>query len=352
MLSFISLLTLKLSYFYLTETQNMIDEQKNLITVLMPVYNSELFVRDAIQSILHQSYQNFEFLIINDGSTDQSHTIISSFSDSRIKYINNIANKGIVETLNEGLKLSKGRYIARMDADDIALPDRLSKQVKFLTANPTYKLCGSRALTIDITGKEINKLNRPKHSAKIKVFNLFRNAFLHPTIMADAETIKKFAYSEDFKYAEDYFLFSQITMAYPVANLNERLLHYRIHEGSITSKKREEMVQSELKTIAYLLSFLFDKVDQQSLLIHHSILRPEDASFSTHEVEHHLINILKANYEKHIFEQKALKKQLQKDWYNYLQKSNNKSSLNKFLKSDLFTFSNLNLKQVIKLLLK
>lgn len=330
----------------------MIDEQKNLITVLMPVFNSELFVKDAIESILNQSHQNFEFLIINDGSTDQSHAIISSFFDSRIKYVNNEVNKGIVNTLNKGLKLSKGKYIARMDADDIAMPDRLSKQLAFLTANPTYKLCGSRAIAIDANGKEINNLNRPQHSAKIKVFNLFRNAFIHPTIMADAETIKKFAYSEDFKYAEDYFLFSQITMAYPVANLKERLLRYRIHEESITSKKKEEMVQSELKTIAYLLSFLFDKVDQQSLLIHHSILRPEDAGFSSHEVEHHLLNILKANGKKQVFNQKVLGTQLQKDWYNYLLKSNNKASLSKFLRSGLFTLGNLNLKQVIKLLLK
>lgn len=330
----------------------MIDKQKNLITVLMPVFNSELFVKEAIESILNQSHQNFEFLIINDGSTDQSHAIISSFFDSRIKYINNEVNKGIVNTLNEGLKLSKGNYIARMDADDIALPDRLTKQVDFLTANPTYKLCGSRAIAIDVNGKKLNNLNRPQHSTKIKVFNLFRNAFIHPTIMADAETIKKFAYSEDFKYAEDYFLFSQITMAYPVANLKEHLLFYRIHEESITSKKKAEMVQSELKTITYLLSFLFDEVDQQNLFIHHSILRPEDADFSEHEVEHHLINILKANQKKQVFNQKILGKQLQKDWYNYLLKSNNKSSVGRFLGSDLFNFSNLNLKQVIKLLLK
>lgn len=330
----------------------MIDEQKNLITVLMPVFNSGLFVKEAIESILNQSYQNFEFLIINDGSTDQSHAIISSFSDSRIKYINNEVNKGIVDTLNEGLKLSKGRYIARMDADDIALPNRLSKQVNFLAANPTYKLCGSRAIAIDIYGKEINNLNRPQHSAKIKVFNLFRNAFIHPTIMADAETIKKFAYSEDFKYAEDYFLFSQITMSYPVANLRQRLLQYRIHEESITSTKREEMVQSELKTIMNLLSFLFDEVDQENLLIHHSILRPECADFSGQEVEHHLVNILKANQKKQVFDHKILSKQLQKEWYNYLMKSDNESSLKKFLGSDLFTLNNLNLKQVVKLLLK
>lgn len=330
----------------------MIDEQNNLITVLMPVFNSELFVKEAIESILNQSYKNFEFLIINDGSTDQSHAIISSFLDSRIKYVNNKVNKGIVNTLNEGLVLSKGKYIARMDADDIAMPDRLTKQAAFLTANPTYKLCGSMAIAIDATGKEINNLNRPQHSAKIKVFNLFRNAFIHPTIMADAETIKKFAYSENFKYAEDYFLFSQITMSYPVANLHERLLQYRIHGESITSKKKAEMVQSELKTIAYLLSFLFDKVDQQSLLVHHSILRPEDAAFSEHEIEHHLVNILRANRKKQVFNQRLLSKQLQKDWYNYLLKSNNKSSLGKFIGSDLFTFSNLNLKQVIKLLLK
>ncbi|RDC54754.1 glycosyltransferase [Pedobacter chinensis] len=330
----------------------MSDRKKILVTVLMPVFNSELFVAEAIQSILKQSYQDFDFLIINDGSTDNSDIIISSFSDNRIKYINNKTNKGIVSTLNEGLKLSTGKYIARMDADDIALPDRLAKQLDFLMANPKYKLCGSRAIAIDVNGKEISKLNRPLHTDQLKVFNLFRNAFIHPTIMADAEAIKKFGYNEDYKYAEDYLLFSQITMNYQVANLNERLLLYRIHDESITSKKKEEMMQSEMKTMAYLLSFLFNEVDQKNLLIHHSILRPQHTTFSLQEVESHLINISTANKEKQIFDQKILDKQLQKDWYNYLLKSNNKFTLGKFLSSTLFRIRNLNLKQVIKLLLK
>lgn len=321
-----------------------------LLTVLMPVYNSEKFLEASIESILKQTLKAFEFIIINDGSTDSSEDIIKSFCDSRIRYISNFSNKGIVETLNEGLKLSRGKYIARMDADDIASPERLSKQLRYMQTHPECKLCGSRALGIDVKGVKLYSINRPLNRDKIKVFNLFRNAFIHPAIMADAEVIKEYAYHEDYKYAEDYLLFSKISMNYSVANLKHCLLNYRIHNESITAKKNEEMIRSELKTIAYLLSFLFDKVSESMLLLHHSLLRPANTSFPIRKMEEHLISISHANEKKHIYNQAILDKQLQKEWFSLLLKSKDRLALNKFLSSELFRVKHLNLKQLFKLM--
>lgn len=327
---------------------------KNIkVTVLMPVFDSELFIKAAIDSILDQTYANFEFIIINDGSKDGSDAIIRSYSDKRIKYIDHKNNKGIVATLNEGLALAKGEYIARMDADDISLPHRLERQVAFLENNPEYKLCGSNAVAINFDGKKLYKLNRPTAFEHIKVFNFFRNAFIHPTIMADAKILKEVCYQEDYKYAEDYFLFSQLTMNYKVANLDDRLLNYRLHDASITSIKNSEMVESELKTIQFLLSFLFDTVSEKSVILHHSILRPQQASFSAEEIHNHLIDLLHRNNEKKLFSHEVLRKQLLKEWYRFLLANEQDRPLISYVSSPLFIFiRDFNPKYIFKLLSK
>lgn len=330
----------------------MTSSSKKLVSVVMPVFNSELFVKEAIESILNQTYEDFELIIINDGSTDKSDFIIKEFNDPRIRYVNNSTNKGIVSTINEGILLSNGKYIARMDADDIALPSRFIKQVEFLEANPNYKLCGSRAIAINKDGEQIHKLNRPTKTDKIKVFNFFRNAFIHPTIMADATLLKSIGFTEDYKYAEDYFTFSQFAMNYNVANLKEPLLLYRLHNESITSKKNKEMIESELKTMAYLLSFLFEAVELKMIQIHHSLLRQSTTSFSAKETHNHLLQIFEANNTKKIFDHHILVKQLQKEWYGYLYKNKTKRSLQLYLSSPLVSFKNFSPKYIFKLVFR
>jgi glycosyltransferase involved in cell wall biosynthesis len=322
------------------------------VTVLMPVFNGELYLKEAMESILNQTFSNFELLIINDGSSDSSHEIICSFDDDRIVYINNKTNQGIVAALNEGLRLSRGKYIARMDADDMASLDRLEVQYRFLAKNTGYKLCGTNAIAINSEGKETAKIRRPHIPARVKALQLFRNAFIHPTIMADAEVMKSFGYAKAYEYAEDYLLFSQIAMHHKVINLNYNGIKYRIHNESISAKKRNEMVQSEIKTERYLLSFLFNEVSDQTLNDHHLLLRPKqniDAA-QTHSIEAHLLSIKNANREKQIFEVNALEKQLLKEWYEILKKSMQAKKLNSFISSDLFSFRMFNLKQFIKLL--
>jgi glycosyltransferase involved in cell wall biosynthesis len=128
------------------------DEQAPLVSIVIPVYNGEKYLADSLDSVLCQTYQNWELIIINDGSTDSTEQLILNYQDKRIKYLRNDDNKGIIFSLNRGLRESKGVYIARLDADDIALPFRIEKQVEFLSENPDYVMCGSYFQTIDSKG--------------------------------------------------------------------------------------------------------------------------------------------------------------------------------------------------------
>ncbi len=322
------------------------------VTVLMPVYNSELYLKDAIDSILNQTFKNFELLIVNDGSSDSSDKIIRSFDDSRINYINNQVNKGIVAALNEGLNLSRGKFIARMDADDIADSERLAKQYEFLVENPDYKLCGTNAIAINNKGEENRRIKRPHSSEKIKVLQLFRNAFIHPTIMADAEVMKSFGYAKDYEYAEDYLLFSQITMNHKVTNLDYSGIKYRLHSESISAKKLDEMAISEMKTMKYLLSFLFDDVSDFVLASHHSLLRPKQHinPQETQQIEKHLLAIKNINSNKLLFSAATLDTQLKKEWFETLKKSTLKNKVKAFISSELFSFHMSDVKRLFKLL--
>ncbi len=161
------------------------------VSVLMPVYNGALFLRSAIESILNQSFVDLELLIIDDGSTDSSADIIHSFDDLRIRYIKNEENLGIVKSLNKGLTLARGIYIARMDADDISLPQRLQRQVDFLDANPETGICGSNAITIDSEGNRQRLWFYAEKPENVLISRTFVCPFLHPTIMARKEILTK-----------------------------------------------------------------------------------------------------------------------------------------------------------------
>lgn len=159
------------------------------VTVLMPVYNGEEYLREAIESILFQSFGNFEFLIIDDGSTDDSINIIASYTDPRIRVITNGENIGIARALNKGIELARGKYIARMDSDDISLPKRFEKQVDFLDKNPEIGIVGSWIKTFG--GRKTIILAHPCNPEMVRIFFLFDSPLAHPTVMMRREFLKK-----------------------------------------------------------------------------------------------------------------------------------------------------------------
>ncbi|WP_270558612.1 glycosyltransferase family 2 protein, partial [Clostridium perfringens] len=221
-----------------------------LVSVVMSVYNGEKYLNESIESILNQTYKNFEFIIINDGSTDKSLKIIENYSikDKRIILIDNIVNKGLIYSLNKGIEKSKGKYIVRMDADDISLENRIKEQVKFMEENKEIALSGT-AQTIFLDGAKIlrKKMSVLTKHDSIKSNSMFDCSFVHPSIIMRSSIIKKenFRYKEKYKYAEDFGLWSEIIPKYKVANINKQLIKYRLVKNSITREANKNMKQRE-----------------------------------------------------------------------------------------------------------
>lgn len=206
------------------------------ISVVMPAYNADRFISETIQSILDQSFNDFELIIIDDGSIDNTGRIIKSFEDQRIRYIKNPQNIGLAASLNIGIKEARGLYIARMDADDISTNDRLEKQASFLDHNPFVGIVGSSILEIDSKNRPIRILKKPKSHILIKWSSLFSTPMYHPTIMARSDILKSHHYDEHLSNSEDYELWSRLLFSTDIhfANFSEPLLNYRIYPESFT----------------------------------------------------------------------------------------------------------------------
>jgi glycosyltransferase involved in cell wall biosynthesis len=246
----------------------------------MPVYNAEKFLAEAIESILNQTFTDFEFLIFNDGSTDNSLKIIQQYQrkDSRIKLVYSGENKGYVFHLNEGIRLAKGKYIARMDADDIALPERFAKQVDFLERNPEYVICGSRAETFGTTQSTIAL---PLSNEDIKLKMLCITPFVHPSVMLRKSTLweNNLFYDEKAMPAEDRKLWLQLAPLGKMHNLEESLLLYRVHGQNISLQKRAStqiayLTKYEKKYISYFFSKC-NLSDEDIHLLHLMLYRRE-----------------------------------------------------------------------------
>ena len=212
------------------------------ITVLMAAYNAELYIRESIESVLNQSYADFEFIIINDGSSDNTENIICSFSDRRIRYFSQV-NAGLAKSLNKGLHLAKGKYIARIDADDVCYKHRLSEQLHFMESNPGYVICGSYADVTDENGGFIYTYkNIPTTDAEIKRKIVYENCFVHSATFyrLDMALLAGCYYEPIKQHFEDYMFFFQILKHGKGYNIQEPLIKYRLTPGSISSRARSK----------------------------------------------------------------------------------------------------------------
>lgn len=233
-------------------------KDKPLVSIILPTYNNERYLEKSVQSILDQTYSNFELIIINDCSTDNSNIILDSFTDSRIRIINNEINQGLVKSLNIGLEEAKGKYIARMDGDDYCLPNRLQLEVEFLENNEDVVLIGGSHLSGDIDTTNLKKQYFPTTENDIKATFLFNCPFSHITIMLRSSIINqhKLKYEESFKYAEDYALWLEISKYGKVCNLPYFLAKYRVNllgQTSVANAKIDERFQiiSKIQSAAF-----------------------------------------------------------------------------------------------------
>jgi glycosyltransferase involved in cell wall biosynthesis len=208
------------------------------VTVLLPVYNASLFLKEAIESVLAQTFTDFELLIINDGSTDRSEEIILSYSDSRIRYEKNETNLRLIATLNKGIDLAKGEFIARMDADDICMPSRLEKQVAYMDANPDVGVLGTWVHTL---GLEKDYQVRFKQGHDEIRFRLFLSNYIHhPTVLLRRSVLvdHNVKYG-DYLHIEDYEMWVRMSKYCKIDILPEVLLQYRVHGQNISQLNKE-----------------------------------------------------------------------------------------------------------------
>ncbi|MBX4270559.1 glycosyltransferase [Clostridium estertheticum] len=223
---------------------------KPFVSIIMSVYNEkEMWLSQSIESILKQTYKNFEFIIILDNPSNiclKNMIIRYQNNDNRIVFIENHENIGLTKSLNKGLCVCKGEFIARMDADDISLVNRLERQIKYLRENGNIDFIGTNTIIIDEQDNEIKRIKYiPNKSKYINKLLRFYNPMNHPTWMFKRELLKDLKEYRDIPFAEDYdFVCRAVTYGYKVANLNENLLKYRIRNNSICFEN--ELCQIEI----------------------------------------------------------------------------------------------------------
>ena len=266
------------------------------ISVVMPAYNAEKYIGQAIESILNQTYSNFEFIIINDGSNDKTKEVILSYKDDRIIYLENERNFGIVVTLNKGLEKANGEYIARMDADDIAEPNRFEKQIKYLDENIESK-------------KRLFTTNADQLKSEL----IFSSCIAHPTVMIRKKILGKYNLKYDLNYAgaEDYCLWWEIAKVSKIATLPDILLNYRMHESQVTKVKdskyynmMRELMENRFKDIDFYATEEEKTVFMNYCLGRYSIFTQDNI----YEFIRCLNNILKNNKNNNYFNQNKLQK--------------------------------------------
>lgn len=235
------------------------ENKKPMISVIMPVYNAEKYLREAIESILSQTFSDFEFLILNDGSTDNSIDIIRSYSDSRILIHNSVVNQGLIFQLNKGLDLSRGKYIARMDADDISLPERLARQVEFLETHRDIGVLGTGVQIMDTFGNILHTIQFSSQQGVLRWCLCFYNPLVHPTVMMRREIVKLTdGYDSDMLHAEDYDLWRRMSGITRFSNLKDVLLILRKHNENVSNVhfalQRQNSIQISSKMILQILN--------------------------------------------------------------------------------------------------
>lgn len=282
-----------------------------LVSVVMPVHNGALYVAEAIDSILNQTFTDFEFIIINDGSTDTTESVIRRFNDERISYFKNEKKQQIVNTLNFGVRVAKGRYIARMDADDISHAERLAKQVQFMESRKDIAVCGTWVKTF---GDSVFSWRYPVSPEEVRASLLFYCPVAHPSVLVRKVVFERFQYANDFHKSEDYKLWCDVSSCFKIANIPETLLYYRLHDKQTsTLSGRMQLQQSNLIRSELIQNFGLS-LDSQLLNVFFKLANEEKVNIK--QAKKILKLILSRNNEVGIYQKKALKKVVRKYWYN------------------------------------
>lgn len=218
------------------------------ISVIMSVHNGMPYLKTSVESIMKQSYKNFEFIIVNDASADSSWDYLKSIKDKRIKLLKNIQNLGLATSLNKALRYAQGDFIARMDADDISLRNRLEEQLKFLENHPKIDVIGAWVDLIDENSKIIGEKKYPTENAQMQKALRWYTPIIHPTLMSKAIFFKELnGYDPEFDMAEDYELLLRAKNCFVMANITQKLLLWRLADQRRSRENMHEMDKIDLK---------------------------------------------------------------------------------------------------------
>lgn len=278
------------------------------ISVIFPVYNTADFLEEALDSILNQSFTDFELLIINDASTDQSLEILRTYQDPRIRLLDNEVNLGVPKTRNKALEIATGEFIANMDSDDVAHPDRFKRQVEFMDHYLRVEICGS---WVQFMGEWNGVLQFPAKHQDIKANLLFVNIINNPSIMVRRSIFKKLRYDETFALAEDYKLWAGLVDCTTIAIIPEVLLRYRIHTSNVSIVKKSN--QEALNVYNYRVYELFFQrlaipYSTEELRIHGQIGQKQIATLSPAQLSSCLAwlrKLIVANKSTHYFREES-----------------------------------------------
>jgi glycosyltransferase involved in cell wall biosynthesis len=226
-----------------------------MISIILPVFNTEKYLLECLQSIKNQTYTNWELIIINDGSTDNSHQIITNFIQTilnKVQYFHLEQNQGLPYCLNLGIHHAKSTYIARIDADDIMLPERLKEQIFFLKTHPNIGVVGAYAIDINEKSERMQIRTKPTDNQAIKHL-LFKDCpFIHPSILMRKSILEYASYRNKYPFAEDYDLWIRLADKTEFANIPIPLIYKRMHPNQITASKRGNYDWLKIKWNYYL----------------------------------------------------------------------------------------------------
>lgn len=275
---------------------------KPLVSVLIPCYNVEAYVEESVSSIINQTYTDLEIIVINDCSTDRTKEILESLAqrDTRIKVFNNDTNLKLIETLNRGVSLCNGEYIARLDADDIAFPERIEKQVAFMEDHPDYSIVSTMFYTFRTGKKKKNLYNNPVTYEDLQAYLLFRSGICHPAVMIRKTLFTELGLSFEKKYlhVEDYALWSKSLYCTKLANIPEPLLYYRVHDSQISVLNEKKQIENKKEVYKIHCGHLNLPSTNSDLDVYASVAEcvPSESSLSfLLKCENFMLNLIEKN---------------------------------------------------------
>ncbi|NDV79327.1 glycosyltransferase family 2 protein [Dysgonomonas sp. 511] len=295
---------------------------KPLVSVLMPCYNAEEYVEDAISSILKQTYPNLEIIAIDDCSTDSTGAILRRMaaSDSRLNVIKNPENLKLIKTLNKGITLCNGEYIARMDADDISMHQRLELQVEFLETHRDHDIVSTMFYTFrSMNPGKLHLYTSPLRDEEIRAFILFKPGICHPAVMIRRRVFTELglSFEQEYLHVEDYALWSKAIYLTRLANLPQPLLLYRVHRHQVSALYEDLQLENKKKVFEIHCRHLGLPTDDEAMDIYASVAEsvPSQSSFAyVDKCEALMLRIIEINGEKPFCDDKYLRYMMSMHW--------------------------------------